>query len=176
MVIDRERPKGKTQTLEVVCPDRYHLYQSAPRSTKQVPGFEVIGIGDQTYTRDTGRPWQRGDSFETAAFQFVPCSNAPHPRKGQDVAQVLEKYAEDGAGRHDIPPYDARDLPCRNWTSHFPGFVGSVLGPTLFACIDPSTHFPMRLSLGGTHWTYSSWNDAISIVAPTIGADAMAAR
>jgi hypothetical protein len=34
----------------------------------------------------------------------------------------------------------------------------------------------MRLSLGGTHWTYSSWNDAISIVAPTIGADAMAVR
>jgi len=175
-VIDVERPKSKTQTLEVVCPDRYHLYASEPGSTKQVPGFEVIGIGDQTFTRSPGRPWSRGGSFEAVSFQFVPCPAGPHPREARDLAQVLERFAQDGSGRHDIPSPDERQLPCRSWTSHFPGFAGSVFGPTLFACIDPSTSLPTRVTLGGARWTYSAWNDAFSILAPTVGSDTMPAQ
>jgi hypothetical protein len=150
------------RTISVHCPDRFRIVSIVPGAGK----LEMVVIGGSQFGRVDRSRWMRVPSSFVNLPKVPLCADGKPGEK--DVATLLDELG-DGTRMESQGSRSVNGRECQGWRAvpRGPRFDPDK-GPHVDVCIDNDSGHILEMVAEDTTWTFTHWNSADPVEAPTL--------
>lgn len=155
-----------SRSISVSCPDRFRIVPAPDVGASGSAEFVVIG--NDRYGRVDQARWIRVPESFVNLPGLNLCSGPAGEGDPKDLAGLLELLAREGrvesTGEQDVSGFK-----CQGWQAVRRGpRPDPSEPPQLKICVNEETNLPVQLVVQSTVWTFSAWDEPLTIEAPTL--------